>query len=122
MSRSLLTLALLLVAPVPLAGCSEEAPSGEAAPGEAVVEGVTVENLRLVREADGSAAVRGVVVNGSAEERSVQVVIALYDAGNQRIGEVQVPVERVGAGAEQGFSHALDREAAGASLRRLFVF
>lgn len=116
-----LPLWFLLLAPVAaLVGCAEEAAPPEAV--EAVVEGVTVENLRLVREADGSAAVRGVVVNESDEERSVQVVIGLYDAGNQRIGEVQVPVERVGPGAEQGFSRTLDREAAGASLRRLLVF
>ena len=110
-------LSLLLTLPVaPLAGCTGEVP-----PPDAAAEAVVVENLRLVQEEDGSRAVRGVVVNEGDEARSVEVVIALYDGANQRIGEVQVPVQDVGPGAEQGFNWTLDRDAAGASVRRIFV-
>lgn len=112
---------VLLVPCVAFLGCAGE-PAPAEAPGEEHTTDVTVENLRLVREADGSRALRGIVVNGSGEERSVQVVIALYDASNQRIAEVQVPVEGVAAGAQQGFNWALDRDAAGASVRRILVF
>jgi hypothetical protein len=100
-----------------LPGCT-----GDSLPPAAVTQDVTVENLRLVREGDGSRTVRGVVVNESGAERSVQVEIALYDGANQRIGEVQVPVEHVAAGTQQGFSRTLDREAAGARVSRLLVF
>ena len=115
--RLLLALLVLAAPAVTLSGCAREEP-----PREAAIEDVAVENLRLVRGANGDPAVQGVVVNASDEEQSVQVVIALYDAANQRIGEVQVPVERVAPRAEQGFSRVLDRDAAGASVRRILVF
>ena len=111
--------ALVLIAGTPLVGCGSDAPASNA---EVGAEDVAVDNLRLVREQDGSRAVRGVLVNESGEERSVQITIALYDAANQRIGEVQVPVERVAPGAQQGFSHTLDHDAVGASVRRILVF
>ena len=123
MSFRLLVLLLFVAAPAALqTGCAGEGSPGEGQPREAAAGEVAVENLRLLRETDGDRAVQGVVVNASDEERSVQVVIALYDAANQRIGEVQVPVERVAPRAEQGFSRTLDRDAAGASVRRILVF
>lgn len=108
---------LVLVAGVALAGCRGEKPTAEAG-----AEEVAVDNLRLVRERDGSRAVRGVLINRSREEQSVQITISLYDDANQRIGEVQVPVEHVEAGAQQGFSQKLDYDATGASVRRILVF
>ncbi len=102
---------LLLVAL--LAGCGGDG---------AATGALSVENLRLVRQPDGSQAVSGVVVNDGEKERSVQVVVSLFDGANQRVGEVTVPVEHVAAGAQQGFQWTLDREAAGASVRRLVGF
>ena len=128
---------VVLLAPFTF-GCSEDVPAEAYSPDADEVESTSldepdrpdgvdtttmaVDNLRLVREADGSRAVRGVVLNGTDEERSVQVEIALYDARNQRIGEVQVPVEHIAAGGQQGFSRTLDRDAAGASVRRIVSY
>jgi hypothetical protein len=121
--RSVALLLLFTPSVIGPSGCTGGTPPADQATGRPSEEGsVTVENLRLVREADGSRSVRGVVVNGSGEERSVQVRIALYDASNQRIAEVQVPVEHVGPGTQQGFSRTLDRDAVGASVRSILVF
>ena len=119
--RLLVLLVLLAASALALPGCSGGATDG-GPPAEGAEAPVRVENLRLVREADGSRTLRGVVVNEGDEERSVQVSIALYDAANQRIDEVQVPVERVAPGAQQGFSRTLDADAAGASVRSILVF
>ena len=118
MSLRFLFLSLLsMTTAASLAGCSGEGEGAGAAAGD-----VAVENLRLVQEEDGSRAVHGVVVNGGDGERSVEVVIALYDASNQRIGEVRVPVQGIAAGTEQGFNWTLDRDAAGASVRSILLF
>ena len=97
-----------------LAGCTAETEVGPAS--------VAVENLRLVRQRDGSQAVSGVVHNTGDEERSVQVIVSLFDDRNQRVGEIVVPVEHIAPGAQQGFDWTLDLEAAGASVNRLVSF
>ena len=131
-------LALLLLLAIPLAGCGTDAPdsSDPIAEGEpdaieaALTEdeaatdtaSIAVENLRLVREPDGSQVIRGLVVNRAGRERNAQVVIALYDESNQRIDEVQISVDDIDAESQQGFSRALDREAAGVSVRRIIGY
>ena len=104
----------LLAVFIPLAGCGDDSAIG-------VGSTLTVDNLRLVREGS-SAAVQGVVVNSGTEERSVQVIIGLYDSANRSVGEVQVPVERIAAGEQQGFRQTLDEEAAAVSVRRIIAF
>ena len=131
-------LALLLLLAIPLAGCGTDAPgspdpSAEGEPDaieaaltedEAATDtaSIAVENLRLVREPDGSQVIRGLVVNRADRERNAQVVIALYDESNQRIDEVQISVDDIDAESQQGFSRALDREAAGVSVRRIIGY
>jgi hypothetical protein len=130
--------ALVLLLAAPLAGCSTEAPTStdpitgpeadaigavltdDEAPTDTA--SIAVENLRLVREPDGSQVVRGLVINRADRERNAQVVVALYDARNQRIDEVQISVEDIGPESQQGFSRALDREAAGVSVRRIIGY
>ncbi|NNF58636.1 MAG: hypothetical protein HKN04_10375 [Rhodothermaceae bacterium] len=130
--------ALVAFLAVPLAGCSTDAPDSTEpitgpdpdAIGAVLTDeetatdtaSIAVENLRLVREPDGSQVVRGLVINRANRERNAQVVIALYDASNQRIDEVQVSVEDIEAESQQGFSRALDREAAGVSVRRIIGY
>ena len=131
--------ALVLLLAAPLAGCSTDAPDStepiagpdpdaigavltEEAGATTDTASIAVENLRLVREPDGSQVVRGLVINRADRERNAQVVIALYDSSNQRIDEVQVSVEDIAPEAEQGFSRALDREAAGVSVRRIIGY
>ncbi len=81
-----------------------------------------VENVRLVRQRDGSQTVSGIVRNTSARTRSAQLEIALYGAQNVRIGEVHVPVEHILAGNIKGFDLTLDVEVAGARVRRIMTF
>lgn len=107
--RFLIVLLVLVVA----SGCGTE---------EMAEASVAVENLRLVRQRDGSQAVSGVVVNSAEQERSVQVVVSLFDAANQRVGEIIVPVERIPARQQKGFDRTLDREAVGASVQRIVSF
>lgn len=82
-------------------------------------DGLSVENLRLIQQLDGSQSVTGVVRNESAIDRSTQLEIALYDETNQRIGEVQVPVNNVPAGSIKGFDWTLDQQAEGARIRTI---
>lgn len=105
---SLFVLALCLSA-----GCVESEPKAP------VFE---VENVRLVRQRDGSQRVSGIVRNTSERTRSAQLEIALYGAQNVRIGEVHVPVERIGAGEIKGFDWSLDVDVAGARVRRILLF
>lgn len=112
--RTLLLCSVLVCTTLVLVGCVDEP---EESPG-----GVSVENLRLVEERDGSQTVRGVVINGSSRSINVIVEVALYDEINQRVGEVSIGVEGVAPGGEQGFSHTLDDVVAGASVRSLMAF
>ena len=96
-----------------LVGCAEPEPVG------AVLE---VENLRLVRERDGTQIVSGVVRNSSGRMRSAQLEITLYGYENERVGEIHVPVERIGAGEIKGFEWSLDINVEGVRLRRIMSF
>ena len=89
---------------------------------EATEATLEVENLRLVRERDGSQFVSGVVRNSSGRMRSAQLVITLFGTENERVGEIHVPVERIGAGDIQGFEWSLDIDVEGVRLRRIMSF
>lgn len=82
-------------------------------------DGLSVENLRLVEDIDGTRSVTGLVRNEGTLARSVQLEISLYDEENQRVGSVQVPVNRVLPDSAKGFDWALDQRAEGARLRMI---
>ena len=96
-----------------LVGCAEPETGGAA---------LEVENLRLVRERDGSQTVSGVVRNSSERMRSAQLEITLYGYENVRIGKIHVPVERIGAGDIKGFEWSLDIDVEGVRLRSIMSF
>ena len=89
---------------------------------ETVGAALEVENLRLVRERDGTQTVSGVVRNSSERMRSAQLEITLYGHENERVGEIHVPVERIGAGDIKGFDWSLDVDVEGVRLRRIMSF
>ena len=109
MFRSLALFSVLCL----LVGCAEPET------GEVTLE---VENLRLVRERDGSQTVSGVVRNSSERMRSAQLEITLFGTENERVGEIHVPVERIGAGEIKGFEWSLDINVEGVRLRRIMSF
>jgi len=81
-----------------------------------------VENLRLVRERDGSQTVSGVVRNSSERMRSAQLEITLYGHENVRVGKIHVPVERIEADGIMGFEWSLDVDVEGVRLRSILSF
>lgn len=82
--------------------------------------GFSVDNLRLVEAHDGTRNVSGVVRNQNPTVRSVQVEIALYDAHNQPVGELQIPINSIPAEGIKGFEWSLDREAEAVRLKRIY--
>ncbi|MCH7975962.1 MAG: hypothetical protein IIC18_05345 [Bacteroidetes bacterium] len=109
MFRSLALFSVLCL----LVGCAEPET------GEVTLE---VENLRLVRERDGSQTVSGVVRNSSERMRSAQLEITLFGTENERVGEIHVPVERIEAGGIMGFEWSLDVDVEGVRLRSILSF
>lgn len=95
-----------------LAGCVEAE-----APGAAI----EVENMRLVRQRNGTQVVSGVVRNSSDRTRSAQLAITLYGPENERIGEVNVPIDHLAAGDIKGFHWSLDVDVKGVRLRQIMT-
>ena len=109
----MLRLILVLAAVCLLAGCTES---------ETTSATLEVENLRLVRERNGTQTVSGVVRNSSDRMRSAQLEITLYGHENERVGQIHIPVERIKAGDIKGFAWSLDVDVEGVRLRRIMSF
>ena len=87
-------------------------------------ERVRVEDFRYTLREGGLREVTGRLINVSPEEIDAQLQIALYDAGNQRIGTLTVVVEDVPPDSARHFRKVLDvaEDVQGARVRSVLIF
>lgn len=109
--RFLRATGLLLALATPLAGCADGPSAADA----------VVENVRLVRRADGTPVVSGLVRNDGDVPLRAQVTVGLYDEDNRPIGDERVDVGLVPPGEVRPFERALDLPAVGARVRDVLV-
>lgn len=113
---SILTLAFALI----LGACGGGSSSGNSA----AQDEVQVNDFRLVEAPNGERQVMGTLRNMTSEDiENAQVQVALFDADNVQIEEMNVPVKNIPAEGEVEFKHPLDTDAdvAGAQVSSVLV-
>jgi len=86
---------------------------------------VTVEQFEYVRMEDGNRLLTGVLYNPTASEVDhAQIQVSLYDAANQRVDSMIIPVRDISAGERKKFSQAVDspHDVRGARPRSVLVW
>lgn len=106
---------LALVSVLLFVGCAEERAAKTA----------TVEELKLLRQPNGTSTIQGVLVNpNDVSIRNAQIEIALYGSDNQRLDALRFDMQDIEPGARRTFERELGyrSEATSASVGDILIY